>query len=88
MKRGGADSIGVGALISGRGGDVPTRCVVSGDLSSRPPFESKAWRYMLLCRSAESSGSLQQYHLLKTFAVFSQFMSIRTNAECCIYKAM
>lgn len=27
MKRGGVDSIGVGALISGRGGDVPTRCV-------------------------------------------------------------
>lgn len=26
MKRGGADSIGVGALISGRGGDVPVRC--------------------------------------------------------------
>lgn len=67
MKRGGVDSIGVGALISGRGGDAPTRCALCVSLALAA-VDSKA--VVVHSSRRKNSGMLQQYRLLKMLAVF------------------
>ena len=63
MKRGGVDSIGVGALISGRGGDVPVRC--ARGLPTLANFIAQFLAcYLCGGKQRNSSGMLQQAYLL------------------------